>query len=128
MLRSGFPVVLPLLAVLWGQPAGAGAAQGQPGAPAVQPPAAAPAPNSVNARALGIAEALLEYCSKNDPAGAAKVRARLKQLVQGVSKEALAEARRSGEYRSAHDAESNFTGRVDARNATRLCSGSTRGK
>lgn len=129
MARPCFPVGLLLLGALWAQGVGAGAAQGKADATAAQPSAAAPVPDSLNSRALGIAEALLEYCAKNDPVGAAKVRERLKQLVQGASKERLAEARRSSEYQSAHDAEVDFIGKVELRNAHRLCSeGATRSR
>jgi hypothetical protein len=122
MFRSGFPVVgLLLLGFLWAQ---AAVAEGQDkaGVTPVQPPAAAPASQSLNARTLGIGEALFDYCAQNDPEGAAKVRARLKQLAQGMSKEALAEARRSAEYRSAHDSGADFLSKVDPRNAHRVCS------
>ena len=123
MLRSGFPVGLLLLGSLSPQGAGADMAADKVGATAVQPSAAAPVSNSVDARTLGIAEAVLDYCAKNDPTGGAKVRARLKQLVQGASKEALAKARKSAEYRSAHDSEVDFLSKVDPHNAHRLCSG-----
>ena len=76
-----------------------------------------------DARALGVTEALLDYCAKSDPAGAAKVRNRLKQLTQGASTEALADARKSAEYHSAHDSEADFIGKIEPRNAHRLCSG-----
>jgi hypothetical protein len=121
MLRSRFPVFL-LLGSLWAQGAGAGVAPDQAGATAVQPSAAAPVPKSLDARTLGKAEAVLDYCAKNDPTGGAKVRARLKQLVQGASKQALAKARESGEYQSAHDSEVAFISKVDSHNAHRLCS------
>jgi len=76
-----------------------------------------------DARALGVTEALLDYCAKSDPTGAAKVHSRWLQLTQGSSKQALADARKSGEYRSAHDSEADFIGKIEARNAHRLCSG-----
>ena len=106
MLRSGWTIGLLLAGSLWAQGAEL---------------AVAPAAHPLDARALGIAEALLDYCAQNDPTAAAQVRARLKQLVQGASKEALALARRSPEYRSAHDSEVAFVGKVDSRNAHRLC-------
>jgi hypothetical protein len=128
MLRSQFPVGLLLLGTLWlGSlwAQGAGAAVQPPGAtPTSQPSATSPAPHSVDARALGMTEAMLDYCAKNDPSGGAKVKARLKQLVQGASQQALAQARKSTEYHSAHDSEVGFIDKIDPRNAPRLCSGS----
>lgn len=121
MLRSDLPAGL-LLGSLLASGAGLAVAQEKVGAQPVQASSAAPVARSLDARSLGIAEALLDYCAQNDPTGAAKVRERLKQLVQGASKQALAEARRSHEYRSAHDSEAAFVGKVDARNAHRLCS------
>jgi hypothetical protein len=126
MLGSRLPGgVLLLLGSLWAQGVEVAVAQDKAGAPpaqAVQPSAAAPVPHPVDARTLGMAEALLDYCAKNDAASAAKVRARLKQVTQGAGKQALAAARMSREYRTAHDSEAAFVAKVDARNAHRLCS------
>lgn len=131
MLPPHLPIGLLLLGFLWTQGAAAGA-QDPPGAttvPAAQPAAAAPDAVPLSARTLGLGEALLEYCAQNDPAGAAKVRARLKQLTQGEAKEALAEARRSPEYLRARDSERTFVSKVDPHNAHRVCSGwAARGK
>ena len=85
---------------------------------AAQPKAQAPDPH-----ALGMTEAVLDYCAKADPKGAAKVRARLKQLVQGASKETLAKVRKSDEYRNARSSMGDFVAKVDERNASRVCSG-----
>ena len=129
MLRSRFPVGLLVLGSVWALGAGPGVAQDKasstqrkPGATAVQPTAAAPRSEPLNPRMLGMTEALLDYCTKNDPSGGAKVRARLKRLVQGADKKALTEARKSTEYRSAHDSEAVFISKVEPRNARRLCS------
>ena len=122
MLRSGFPVVgLLLLGSPWAQGAVA-EGQAKSGATPVQPSIAAPVSPSVDARTLGIGEALLDYCAQNDPEGAAKVRARLKQLTQGAGKDALAEARKSAEYRGARDSEADFLSKVDPHHAHRVCS------
>lgn len=128
MPRSGFPVGVLLLGALGAQGAGAqdqaATTVAQPAAAAAtRPAAAAPVPDTVDARSLGVAEAMLDYCTTNDPTGAAKVHERLKQLMKGASKEALAEARKSAEYRRAHDSELDFIGKVDSHNAQRLCSG-----
>jgi hypothetical protein len=98
--------------------AGAVEAKASQGAAATASDGKAPDP-----RALAVTEALLDYCAKSDPPGAAKVQNRLKRLTQGASKEALAEARKSGEYQSAHDTEVDFIGKIDPHNAHRLCSG-----
>jgi hypothetical protein len=74
MLRSVFPIGLLLVGPLLAQGAGAGVAPDKAGAAAVQPSAAAPVSNSPDARQLGMAEAVLDYCAKNDPTGGAKVR------------------------------------------------------
>jgi hypothetical protein len=124
MLRSVFPILpagLLLLGSLWVQGAGAGVAADKAGAMAAQP-SVAPAPKSLDARSLGIAEAVLDYCAQNDPTGGAKVQARLKRLAQGASKEALDKARKSGGYQSAHDSEVDFISKIDPHNAHRLCS------
>lgn len=126
MLRPAIPIGLLLLGLLWAQGAATGAQQDPSGATtatAAQPAAVAPAAAPLNARTLGVGEALLDYCAQNDPAGAAKVRAQLQRLVQGISKEALAEARKSAEYLTARDAERNFVSEVDPHNAHRVCSG-----
>lgn len=75
----------------------------------------------LDAHALGTQEAVLEYCAANDPEGAARIRSGWKRLVQGASKEALADVRASAEYRGAHDAEADFIGKSDPHNAHRLC-------
>jgi hypothetical protein len=111
MLRSTFPVGLLLLGSVWALGTGPGVAQDK-----------APRSEPLNPRMLGMTEALLDYCAKNDPSGGAKVRARLKRLVQGADKKALTEARKSTEYRSAHDSEAVFISKVEPRNARRLCS------
>jgi hypothetical protein len=76
-----------------------------------------------DARALGIAEAVLSYCAKVDPSSAAKVRERIKLLTAGASQGALSKVRNSDEYRRAHDSEDSFLGKVDPKNARRVCSG-----
>jgi hypothetical protein len=120
-----------LLGSLWALASGASAAQDQ--APSAQPKApataaqasasAAPVPDSLNPRMLGTTEALLDYCTKADPKGAAKVRARLKALLKGVSSETLAQARKSDEYRKARSAMEDFAAKIDPHNASRACSG-----
>jgi len=98
--------------------AGAVEAKAAPGVAATASDRKAPEP-----RALGATEALLDYCAKSDPTDAAKVHNRWKRLTQGASKEALADARKSSQYQSARDAEADFIGKIEPRNAHRLCSG-----
>ena len=85
---------------------------------AAQSQAQAPDPH-----ALGMTEAVFDYCAKADPKGAAKVGARLKRLVQGASRETLAEVRKSDAYRKARSSVDDFVAKVDERNASRVCSG-----
>ena len=85
---------------------------------AAQSKAQAPDP-----RALGMTEAVFDYCAKADPKGAAKVHARLERLVHGASAQTLAEVRKSDEYRKARSSVDDFVAKVDERNASRVCSG-----
>ena len=77
---------------------------------------------AVNPQALGISESILNYCGSVDPAAAAKLRDKIKQLVRGASEQQLAQARNSDEYRKAYDSVVDFAGKVDPRNAKRFCS------
>ena len=85
------------------------------------PPSASP--QAPDPHALGMTEAVFDYCAKADPKGAAKLRARLKRLVQGASRETLAKVRKSDEYRKARSSVDDFLAKVDERNASRVCSG-----
>src|SRR5207302_8700380 len=129
MRRSRSPVGLLLLGCVWALGTGPGVAQGKasaqrkPGATAAQPTAGVPRSELLNPRMLGMTEAVFDYCAKADPKGAAKVHARLKRLVQGASREALAEVRKSDEYRKARSSVEDFVAKVDERNASRVCSG-----
>lgn len=75
-----------------------------------------------DARALGVAEAMLGYCAKSDPAAAAKQREWIKRLIGDASRKTLAEVRHSAEYRQAHDSETGFIDKVESHNVRRLCS------
>ncbi len=75
-----------------------------------------------DARALGVAEAMLGYCTKADPAAAAKQREWIKQLVGDASRKTLVEVRQSAEYRKAYDSETGFIAKVESHNIRRLCS------
>lgn len=121
--RVGGLLLLSALAIV---PRGGMAGAAEPMAATPGSPAASvtTGPRSIDARLLGVTEAILRFCAQNDPYGAAKVHTRLKHLTQGVSKESLAEARLSREYQSARESELQFAGKVDPRNAKRLCSDS----
>ena len=75
-----------------------------------------------DARALGLAEAMLGYCTKTVPAVAAKQRERIERLTHGASRASLTELRKSREYRQAYDGETDFIAKVTEHNARRLCS------
>jgi len=109
-----------LLSAMWA-PDALAQVQQAPSAAAVHA-SSAPAPaHGLSARTLGATEAVMDYCAANDPAGVDKVRARLKLLVQGTSKQALVQLRQSDEYQGAHSAEAAFVGKVDPHNAHRIC-------
>ena len=123
---AGFLLMAPMICALAGGAAVAEdnpiRAQGQSPAPGARTPTDAVPPQHLDARALGVTEAVLEYCAKNDPSGAAKLHARLKRLTQGASPEALDRVRKGPEYRAARESELAFIGQVDPRNASKLCS------
>ena len=73
-------------------------------------------------KALGVTEALLDYCAKAYPESAVKFQYEITRLTHGASAETLAAVRSSEPYRRAHDAESDFVSKVDPRNAKRTCS------
>jgi hypothetical protein len=77
---------------------------------------------TVDARTLGIAEAILNYCAGIDPAAADKYRQQVKMLVQGASEQTLTQVRGSEEYRKARASMEDFVGKVDEHNAKRVCS------
>jgi hypothetical protein len=76
----------------------------------------------VDARRLAVNEALLNYCGPLDPAGAEKLRAKIRKQVEGVSQEQLATVRGSEEYRKGREAMADFVSKIEQRNAQRMCS------
>jgi len=76
----------------------------------------------LDARALGITEAILDYCTKAYPSSAEKLQFEVQRLTRGASPEALAKVRSSDEYHKAHDSERDFVAMVDPHNAKRICS------
>ena len=79
---------------------------------------ATPAPDP---RAIGIAEAMRDYCAKAYPASLPQQQFQVQRLINGLSAEALAQVRRSEPYRRARIAESEFVGKIDPHNAKRTC-------
>jgi hypothetical protein len=76
---------------------------------------------TINAQLLGITESVLQYCSKTDAANAVKLQARVEQLVQGASEEAVARIRKTREYRTAYDSATDFVSKVADQNASKVC-------
>jgi len=74
-----------------------------------------------SARALGVAESVINYCGPIDPAAAARLRQKIEQLVQGASAQQLAEVRNSDEYRKAYDSVVDFAAKIDEHNVKRFC-------
>lgn len=83
---------------------------------------AAAAEPAVDARALGRAESILNYCSRVDPSAAAKLHEKVDLLLHGLSTAAAAHIRGTNEYRAAYESVSDFVGKVDPHNAKRPCS------
>ncbi len=93
-------------------------------------PAFADAPKAAgpDPRALGLADAMLEYCTKAYPESADKYRLQVARLSRGARPETLAKLRSSDEYRSARSSEDDFVSKVDPHNAKRVCARSLAAK
>jgi hypothetical protein len=74
-----------------------------------------------DARALGITEAVVSYCSKVDPKATAHYQERIRLLANGASEEQLARLRQSDEYQKAHASVDDFVAKVDEHNARKVC-------
>ena len=74
-----------------------------------------------NARSLGHADALLDYCTKADPSSVAKLQDRIKEFSQGVNDLELAKMRNTDEYRQANGAEHDLLNKIQPRNARSAC-------
>jgi hypothetical protein len=88
----------------------------------VVPPAAHTRPGTVNARDLGIAEAMLRFCKRVDPAAEPRLKEKVKLVMQGASSEMLGRIRRSEDYRKAHESLDAFAAKIDEHNYQRFCS------
>jgi hypothetical protein len=74
-----------------------------------------------DARALGIKESILSYCTHVDPTSAAKIKGQVSRLLQGSSALAVAALRKSADYRAGYADVSDFVGKVEKQNATKPC-------
>jgi hypothetical protein len=81
--------------------------------------ASEPAPSGL---VLGTIDALLGYCGSLDPTMAARYQERTKVFVQGVDEEAVAEVRKSDEYKQAYDSTVELFRGVDEESTRRTCS------
>jgi hypothetical protein len=79
-----------------------------------------------DARALGITEAIVGYCSKVDPSSAAVYRERIRMVAENASEEQLAKLRQSDEYQRAHASVDEFVAKVDEHNSRKVCAESLR--
>ena len=79
------------------------------------------APQQVNARQLGVADAILEYCKKAYPSSNEKWEFEVSRLTQGASAETLGQVRNSAAYLQAHAAEANFAAQIEPVNAKHVC-------
>jgi hypothetical protein len=83
---------------------------------------AAAAEPVVDARALGVAESILNYCSRVDAPVAARLQEKVDLLLHGTSAAAAARVRGTNEYRVAFESVTEFVSKVDPHNAKRPCS------
>jgi hypothetical protein len=72
-------------------------------------------------KVLGTTEAILSYCGKLDPSLAAKYLEQIQQITRGASDEAVAEVRKSEEYRHAREAVDEALEKVDGKDALKAC-------
>jgi hypothetical protein len=72
-------------------------------------------------KVLGTTEALLTYCGKLNPSLAEKSQEQIQQITRGASDEAIAEVRKSEEYRHAHEAVDEALEGVDEKDALKAC-------
>ncbi len=75
----------------------------------------------VDAKLLGVNEALVQFCAKASPSAGAALQDRLAKVVGGASPEAQARARATDTYRRAYDEEVRFMGMIDERNVGKIC-------
>lgn len=78
-------------------------------------------PPAPTARLLGVTESILNYCGPREPSAAARLRQKIKQLVEGASEQQLAEVRQSDDYRKAYESVVDFAAKIDEHNVKRFC-------
>jgi len=71
--------------------------------------------------ALATTEAILSYCAKVDPAGAAKIQGQIQLVTHGASDAALAEVRKSEAYKQARATADESLAKVDSHDALTIC-------
>ena len=74
-----------------------------------------------DAKVLGTAEAIFNYCARIDPAGADAFQSRSRMVAQGASDEAVQKVRKSDEYREARDTTEASLADVDPADAVKIC-------
>ncbi|HEV7611472.1 MAG TPA: hypothetical protein VGO37_06330 [Steroidobacteraceae bacterium] len=77
-----------------------------------------PAPD---ARTLGVAESIVSYCTRVDPPSAVKLQEKVQELLKGVAGAAVAELRKSKEYKAGYAELTAYVGTVDQQNAAAPC-------
>jgi hypothetical protein len=76
---------------------------------------------SPDPKILGTTEAILSYCGKLDPSLADKYLEQIQQITRGASDEAIANVRKSEEYRHAREAVDAALENVDQKEALKAC-------
>jgi hypothetical protein len=76
----------------------------------------------VDPQALGITEAIVNYCAPINASATARLQEKLRQLEQGASEEALNKVRNTSAYRAAYKSINDVVSKVPAQNAPGVCS------
>ena len=72
-------------------------------------------------KVLGTTEAILAYCGKLDPSLAEMSLEQIQQITRGASEEAIAEVRKSEQYRHARAAVDEVLEKIDEKVAQKAC-------
>ena len=76
----------------------------------------------ITRQGLGTVQAALDFCAQINPGGAAKYREHAEYMMQGVSREELAELRAADEYKEVYLSVSTALGQVATQEAVETCS------
>lgn len=76
----------------------------------------------VDGRALGAAEAVIDYCAKLDPSAADRYRQQFKLMINGANEETLAKVRSTDDYKAARAAAEDSLSQLDENTAKQNCS------